>query len=320
MPVKAPPLLVSFTYPELYLKSLPESVLTLYQNEICRLIENGLPPVVSIRSLAVLFGLSSSFVGALYKNPEKYYRVFEIRKGRKTRVIQAPKVALKVIQKWFGTHLGDSIVLDDAIFGFVKGRSSAKAAARHCNAKWVFSIDIENFFQSTPIQMVEQELVRVGYSQHGAEVISKLCTYNGKLSQGSPASPVLSNLVFRQADKELIALASYYRIRYTRYADDIVFSGTDEFPEDIRDKSISIIQSYGWTISENKTFFASSPQRLKVHGLLVHRDNPRLTKGYRNRIRAYKHLIAMGKVREPDILILKGHISYAKSVEDVRSE
>ena len=61
---------------------------------------------------------------------------------------------------------------------------------------------------------------------------------------------------------------------------------------------------------------AEAPKRLKVHGLLVHGDRPRLTKGYRNRIRAFNHMLKAGKVLDKDVNRLSGHIKYSKSVDD----
>jgi retron-type reverse transcriptase len=312
-----PPFLVSFSTSEQFLKALPADLLELYAGDFQHLCDKRLPPVLSIRCLATLFGYSSKFTGALYHRTEKYYRTFSIPKGKTRRIIHAPRVALKVIQKWFGFHLAEAIKFDDCIFGFIKGRSAVDAAALHCGADWIYSLDISDFFPSTPMNMVIQALRELGYPAHGAELISKLCCYNGGLSQGSPASPVLSNVVFRSADLDLGTIAMKYGLRYTRYADDIVFSGKGDFPEAIKPFIKTAIESRGWTIATTKERFSKRPNRLKVHGLLVHGPKPRLTKGYRNRIRAFKHLLGKEAVKPDDVARLEGHLSYARSVEPV---
>lgn len=71
----------------------------------------------------------------------------------------------------------------------------------------------------------------------------------------------------------------------------------------------------GWVIADEKEHLAELPNRLKVHGLLVHGPKPRMTKGYRNRIRAYRHLIENGKIKSEDIDKVKGHLAYAAQVE-----
>lgn len=310
-----PPFLIAFGSTEHFLKALPEDVHTAYARDLLSLCEKRLPPVVSIRCLATLFGYSAKFTGALYKRSEKYYRTFTIPKGNKRRTIHAPKVALKVIQKWFGFHLAEVVRFDGAVFGFVKGRSAVDGAAIHCGADWVYSVDIENFFPSTPLKKVIRALIEVGYPEHGAEVIGKMCCYDGGLAQGSPASPVLSNLVFREVDAELVAIAKKHNVRFSRYADDVVFSGKGGFPEAIRSAVRNAIGSQGWKIAEAKEHLANRPNRLKVYGLLVHGEKPRLTKGYRNRIRAFRHLLAKEAIDSEDFSWVMGHMSYASSVE-----
>lgn len=67
-----------------------------------------------------------------------------------------------------------------------------------------------------------------------------------------------------------------------------------------------------------KNALCTSSGRLKVHGLLVHNKYPRLTKEYRNKLRAYKHLMKNNKIKESDMLFIKGHISYEKSVDALK--
>lgn len=313
--MNSPPLLVSFTTAEQFLQALPVQAREEFTGQIRFLLERRLPPVVSVRCLATLFGFSPKFVGAMQKGTERYYRTFSIRQGKKKRVIHAPRVALKVIQKWFGHHLAKAVKPSDCVFGFVRGQSTIKAAALHCGSNWVYSIDIKDFFPSTPITNVVQTLLKLGYPPHGAELAGKLCCYEGGLSQGSPASPAISNLVFGEADTKLMALAREYGIHYSRYADDIVFSGLDNFPEDLPQRAKGVIESGGWRVSPEKERLSKRPNRLKVHGLLVHGEHPRLTKGYRNKLRAYRHLLEANRISDEDEARIRGHLSYAKSVE-----
>lgn len=314
----APPLLVSYSSLDDYLEALDPGLRRLHEGRIRRLVDQGLPPVVSARCLAVLFGYSTKFINALSQQNWKYYRTFVIRQGRKRRTIQAPKVALKVIQKWFEFHLSRAITVDDNVFGFVPFKSAPLAAAQHVNARWVYSVDIQDFFPSTLRTVVESALIGIGYSERAASLLGGLLCYRSSLAQGSPASPILSNLVFRELDHQLKAIADENQIRFTRYADDIVFSGVGQFPEKIKDQVKALFEGTCWTLSEEKEYFSEIPKRLKVHGLLVHGERPRLTKGYRNRIRAYKHLLETGKVKDEDIPRIKGHIKYAESIDKLK--
>lgn len=314
--MKAPPLLVSYSSLEDYLAALGPMLRDQHEVEIRQLVDQGLPPIVSSRCLAVLFGFTTNFVNAMRIENWKYYRRFSIKSGKKTRHIHAPKVALKVIQKWFGSHLAATLQFDDYVYGFVKGRSAIGAAAFHRNARWVYSIDIQDFFSSTPAALMKNSLQEIGYSQKACDIIVPLCCFRENLAQGAPSSPVLSNLVMREIDSQLFKISQAHDVRFTRYADDMVFSGKDEFPTALKDETKSVFDNTVWILSKEKEYFAELPNRLKVHGLLVHGSRPRLTKGYRNRIRAFKHVLESGKAKNRDIKRLSGHIKYAKSVDD----
>ena len=313
----APPLLVSYSSIEDYLSALSPDMRAMHEREIRMLFSSNFPPVVSARCLSTLFGYSTKFVHALSERNQKYYREFRIRTGKKHRKIQAPRVALKVIQKWFGFHLARAIPTEDYVYGFVSGRSAIDAAAQHCGASWVFSVDIEDFFPSTRAEIIIRELIALGYSEKGAKLATQLCCFSGHLAQGAPSSPALSNLAMRGIDCNLKETADNLGVKFTRYADDIVFSGYGEFPEKLREKVVSIFNNSNWKLSANKEYLAEikNGQRLKVHGLLVNGERPRLTKGYRNRIRAYRHLLDSEKVRPEDKRKLLGHVRFAESVE-----
>lgn len=317
--MNAPPLLVGFSSVESLLTALAEDARFQHEEELKALVQRGLPPAISINVLSVLFGISTNFVRSMYRAPHRYYRRFKIRKGKKTREINAPRVGLKLLQKWIGAHLERAITFPDCVFGFVQGLSAIDAARLHCGATWVYSVDIRDFFPSITSKQVTRALGEFGYSKHAQEVIAGLCTLDGCLPQGSPASPVLSNIVFFEIDERLKALAASKHVRYTRYADDIVFSGVDEPPVDLAQAVNDLIQEGGWQIAKEKEQLARLPYRLKVHGLLVHGLSPRLTKGYRNRVRAYRHLLAAGKIKQQDQARIKGHLAYAALVSSKKS-
>lgn len=310
------PFLVSFSSVDEYLAALDDSHKLLHEADIRRLCELGLPPVVSASSLGVLFGFTAKFIHAMSDQSYKFYRTFKIKKGKKIRSIEAPKVSIKVIQKWFAHHLAAAINFEENVCGFVPGRSHITAAMQHSNANWVYSVDIKDFFQTTTLEKVILSLEDMGYTKPGAEIIAQLCCYKGNLAQGAPSSPVLSNLAMKSIDNEIRNISSEYNTRFTRYADDIVLSGTDEIPIDLPERVKLVFDNTCWSLAPEKEYQAKSPNRLKVHGLLVHMDKPRLTKGYRNKIRSYKHLLENDKVKAEDIARLTGHIKYAESIDN----
>lgn len=282
--------------------------------EIRRLSAMKLPPATSRHALAAMLGVNPGLIWSLENRTRLHYRHFTIPKGRGVRDIYAPRIALKIVQKWLSWHLQKSFVPPDHVYGFVPGKSHIGAAAIYCNSKWVFSTDISDFFPSTPYFKVCDALKGIGYNDQSSQLLTKLCCLRDVLSQGSPASPVLSNIVFAPIDVSLVELAERYGLRLTRYADDIVFSGTGEFPEELAKELSAIFVGTPWRLSPEKTQLSVVPKRLKVHGLLVHGQDVRLTKGYRNKIRAYKHLLSKGSIKQDDLKRVIGHLQYERQI------
>ncbi len=308
--------LFAFAKPDALASAMGQSIQEAELQEILRLVSLGLPPITSPSVLATMIGVNKGFVWSLLNRTHRYYRRFKIPKGKgKSRIIVAPRVALKIIQKWLSFHLQRAYRPPAHVFGFVPGRSHVLAAREHCEARWVLSVDIENFFPSTPIETVRQALIGVGYGESSAKIISELLCLNGWLVQGAPSSPVMSNIAFSGVDEEISGIALRHGIRLTRYADDIVFSGTGSFPESLESEVAAAIAPTEWVLARQKTCYSELPARLKVHGLLVHGRNVRLTKGYRNKIRAYRHLLKNGKVRASDVNRVLGHMRYAEHID-----
>ncbi|SER62393.1 Reverse transcriptase (RNA-dependent DNA polymerase) [Azotobacter beijerinckii] len=297
-----------------FIKSLEGEITDTELQEVNRLAALNLPPVVSGSVVAAIFGVNPGIVWAIINKPHRYYRTFNIPKGNGQREIHAPRVVLKIFQKWLSVRLADAWRPADCVYGFVAGRTYIDAAIKHKNAKWVFSCDIQEFFPSTPSIYVKECLQRLGYNHDQAALVSSLCCFRGGLAQGSPASPVLSNICADDLDKQLLRVAEKYGCNYTRYADDVTFSGSAEVPSGLTDDVAGVFHASPWELAPGKTKLSVSPARLKVHGLLVHTGTPKLTKGYRNKLRAYRHLAAHGKLTK-NLSKVNGHLSYAADVD-----
>lgn len=286
------------------------------KNLIYQYFEMGLPPITSRSAISAMIGYNEGFVWSLLNRTRQHYRKFKIPKGRDTREIFAPRVGLKTIQRWLGTHFQRRWTTHEAVYGFVPGRSHLSAAARHLGNEWVASIDIENFFPSVSTTRVESAIKRLGYDDaFSNDALVKLTCLEMGLTQGAPTSPVLSNIALHDLDVQLANFAADNGFVYTRYADDLVISGSTGSPDIAVDGMREVTSADGWKIAERKTTIDRAPNRRKVHGLLVHGSRIRLTKGYRNRIRAYKHLIESDKVRPGDWARLKGHVEFSESVD-----
>lgn len=305
----------SFDNEDELLAALGNSIEESEKAEVVWLSALGLPPVTSRDVLATMLGINPALIWSFEYRPLTHYRSFTIPKGaRKERVILAPRVALKVVQKWLSVQLQSGYTPPDHVFGFVPGRSHIDAAKVHRLAKWTYSVDISNFFPTTPQSLIQSVMDSLGYGAKAAEILARICCFQGFLPQGAPSSPVLSNLAFRRVDAGLQEVARKFGVRLSRYADDVVFSGTEDFPEALAGEVRELFVGTPWTLSPDKTEFSSLPARLKVHGLLVHGEEVRLTKGYRNKLRAYAHLMAKGKVRDDDKKKIAGHLQYERHV------
>lgn len=285
--------------------------------EMLRLAALGLPPVTSTAALATMIGINQGLLWSLLARPRRYYRTFWIPKGSGSRRIDAPKVALKIIQKWLSYQIAGAYKAPAHVFGFVPGRSHVDAAKRHLGSRWVLSLDIENFFPSTTETFVVQTLERIGYATVSAKLLSKLMCLDGGLAQGAPTSPVMSNICCHDVDKRLEDLSVAHNVCVTRYADDITLSGEANCPENLLADAKAVLEGSPWITSDKKTRFATAPSRLKVHGLLVDGDRVRLTKGYRNRLRAFRHLLVTRKLNEEDSRMMRGHLAYGDFVREI---
>ena len=126
--------------------------------------EAAIPPVTSLNTLSVMFGYNPGFVWSLLNKTTRYYRTFDLPKGRgkRRRTIAAPKVSLKVIQKWLAHHFNKKWDVPNEVFGFVPGRSHIQAAQCHLGAQWVISVDIKDFFPSVTRATVKECLQHIG--------------------------------------------------------------------------------------------------------------------------------------------------------------
>lgn len=257
---------------------------------------NKLKAATSRKELASLIGYKpKSLTAIVYKTaPNLKYAVFDIdKKSGGKRTIKAPEPKLKKLQSHLSHLLYQclgEIEKDRGYkpisFGFRKDRSIAENAARHKRHRWVLNLDLEDFFPSFNFGRVRGFFLKdQSFALHPevATTIAQIACDGTALPQGSPCSPVISELIAQILDARLVRLAKKYRVTYTRYADDITFSTSQkEFPaglatQDIADPStwhlsnelISKISGSGFVINSAKTRMHFRGSRQMVTGLVV---------------------------------------------------
>lgn len=246
-----------------------------------KLRSSSLPVVFDRDHLAHLLGLRVAELTYLAMDQDNHYSSFRIPKRcGGYREIDSPSVVLKDVQRWILREILERMKVSEWAFGFVSGLSVVDNARLHLGKQCVINIDLKDFFSSISWNAVFRVFSYYGYSGEVAFYLSKLCTFRGLLPQGSPASPRLSNIVFLKADKRLSVLADRYNATYSRYADDITFSGAGNL-QNIIPVAEKILLDEGFSVNHNKIRIARNNQRQEVTGLIVNEGDVRIPKKYK---------------------------------------
>ena len=244
------------------------------------------------------------------------YREFIIKKKNGgDRVINTPVKELKEIQRALNAILSCIYTPYYAVYGFVPNRSIVDAAKEHVGMKYLFCSDLKDFFPSITLYRIKACLMMSPFSLNKereplAYLIANLCcdVKGGKpvLPQGAPTSPILSNIVCGNLDRRLTGLAKRFRLKYTRYADDLSFSGMENIFQkegEFRKELTKIVEGQGFVLNEEKTRLQKRAYRQEVCGLVVNRK-VNVKKRYVKEIRRYLHFWEiLGKKKTKDIFV-----------------
>lgn len=233
------------------------------------LVTRGLPVLYDISQLSVEVGLDEEQIRALIENPAASYLQYAIPKlVGGYRHISEPILSLRKTQLWILRRILNSQMPHDAAMAFTRGRSIRMNAQQHVGQRMVLSLDIRDFFGTIKHFLVLDVFKSMGYSTEIADALTQLTQLWGSLPQGAPTSPAISNLIMRSPDKELTRFAQANSIRYTRYADDMTFSGIFRVNR-IIDKVTRVLRSIGLELNENKTRLMLRHQQQEVTGVVV---------------------------------------------------
>lgn len=253
-----------------------------------------------------------------------YSKLIIPKRGRKRRgqyrvVYQANEIWLAQFHRMIAIMVVESAPFQQHVQGFVQGRSIRSNAQIHLGAAKILHADITNFFDSITVAQVETSLLTIGVNKRIAEVISRGCTIDGLLRQGTRCSPALANLVCRHLDQDFLVLAQKHGARYTRYADDITFSG-DAIPD--AEGVAEILNQNGFTLRDGRCYTQYKGRSQFVTGLYVgDSERPRLPRQLKRRLRLVLHFVekfgtdehferTTGRVSE-----LEGMLRFVHSIE-----
>jgi RNA-directed DNA polymerase len=213
------------------------------------------------------------------------------KKSGGVRTLRKPEELLALVLKKTNEFFNRrGYVVSPHAHGFVKGKSTATNAALHLSQDVVVRLDIADFFESITATVVEEGFTKIGFDSSAATLARRLTTVDGSLPIGFATSPFISNLVFEEADIELAQLAEDSLLTYSRYADDMVFSGrsTPEIIEAVR----AVLRTHSWELNDSKTRWMRRGASQYVTGLSVSDPRqPRIPKALKRRMRWKLHMI-----------------------------
>lgn len=183
-----------------------------------------------------------------------YFMQWRTKKSGGVRLIEAPKTELRAIQRKILHELLDRVPMSAAAHGFVRGRSIRTHAAIHTKPAILLKFDLQDFYPSVSFNRVVAIFRAIGYCREAALWLARLTTTSSStvasvppaaryefwrytrrhLPQGAPTSPALANLSAYWLDQRLSGLAKKFGARYSRYADDLTFSGDESLDTKLR--------------------------------------------------------------------------------------
>ncbi len=287
------------------------------------------------------------------------YRSLPRRSGL-PRIIEVPKARLKETQRWVLREILDHVPAHEAAYGFTPGRSAITHAQRHTGQDVVLRLDLRDFFASIAAGHVYRLFSSLGYAPPVAHTLTGITTnvvpasvwrviaartdderlvqsrfWLGRrlatphLPQGAPTSPALANLAAFRLDRRLAGLAGASGLSYSRYADDLTFSGPlrlrrrlAQFTELVE----AIVRDEGFPLNHDKSMLRPSCARQSVCGIVVN-AHPNVARAEYDELKAILHNAvrdgpaAQNRAGVADFEAhLRGRISWVASLNPSRGE
>jgi RNA-directed DNA polymerase len=260
------------------------------------------------------------------------YKIYEIpkRNGKGTRTIAHPSRELKYVQRLLAKEYFSELPVHDAATAYRKGSNIRDNARRHEGAKYLLKMDFKDFFPS----IRPPDLVRCLGKAHKTDIdelnsaaVASLFFYRAnrktktlRLSIGAPTSPVISNAVMYDFDTELSTYASASNVAYSRYADDLAFSCSEQdVLRAVEAKVAEVVkkmQRPRLRLNSDKTVHLSSRHNMHLTGLvLTSAGAVSIGRQKKREIKSLVHLALQGVLDEERLLYLRGYLAYCAGVD-----
>lgn len=286
-----------------------------------------------------------------------HYRVL-IKDSGDIRLIESPKTRLKELQKKILLGILERVPPHPAVHGFLKGRSIRTCVSEHTGKSVVLRLDLKDFFPSFPAARIQTMFRTLGYPEPVADLLGGICTNfvpsavfakhnfdppltlharqwardvycRPHLPQGAPTSPLLANICSYRLDCRLAGLARTAEATYTRYADDLAFSGGAEF-ERVAERFglhvAAICMEEGFHVNHRKTRIMRQGVRQHLVGLVANR-HPNVIRADFDRLKATLHnCVRLGPASQnrkshPEFRAhLEGRVAFVESINAAKGQ
>jgi hypothetical protein len=251
----------------------------------------ALPRIIDLDDLAELLYSSPAQISRCANASNSFYRTYEIAKADGgSRTINAPLPSLLQLQKEIYGKILSCVKPSEYAHGFVPGRSIISHASQHVKGRDFLLVDLKNFFPNIKLPVVINIFLQMGYEHSIATQLGLICTLHKELPQGSPSSPYISNIACLRLDTRLSHLAKQFNLSYSRYADDLAFSG-GHIGVSFKDAVASVIDDEGFVLNHEKTLLATNQGKMIITGISISRGRLCLPRATKRRLRNDAHRI-----------------------------
>lgn len=311
-------------------KGIKSDFILAYLDYIKVLESKNVPVIFEVEHLSNLIGIKYPEINKIIFGTSSFYREFKIPKKKGGyRTISSPYPSLRKCQKWILDKILCSLRTHSNAFAYKKGTSIINNAEQHLNNNNLLKIDIKDFFTNIPINWVINLFDSLGYAKNVSYALASFCCLNNSLPQGGITSPSLSNILLYPLDERLSKLAIKFNLKYSRYADDMVFSG-EAIPLKFISYANDIINNYGFTLNKKKTKLLNANKQKIVTGVDVSNGKLQLPRKAKREIRKAMYYIkkygvishiSNEKIKNPNyIYSLEGKIRFWLQIEPDNKE
>lgn len=241
--------------------------------------ENNYPPIPSAVFFVLLSAPKETNPKMLWfryrrllevsNKPEEFYRQHTITVYGKTRQVSQPMYPLEAYQHWILKHILEKAPTTEFSYAYKKSTSLVDNARVHLGNQMLVKLDISHFFDSITFGMVYDIFAnQMHYPREGATLLTNLCCLNDRLPQGACTSPYLSNLCFIKADNDIAGYCKEHNLSYSRYSDDMTFSGNQIDVKDLISFVKKTLKRYGFQLNYKKIHVDGKGRQHRVTGIV----------------------------------------------------